>query len=447
MIDMPEFAAWRFVDGVDGFEVVYPAPGRLRGHTSAVEDGTPYAVRYEIELDARWHTRRARVWADTPDRTGETVLTSDGDGRWTLDGAPAPHLDGLIDVDLEASACTNTLPIHRMTFPVGEVVHAAAVYVRALGPLGHAAGAVLPADRRPPLRLHRGAGLRGRAGVRRRGVDRRLPGRRPAFHLTHGPALARSRPRKQPGPMTYPNTSLFIDDDWVDAADERTIPVHNPATGQVIGSVAHASVPDLDRALAAAQRGFEVWRDHTPAKRSKIMRQAAALIRERRRRDRPPASRSSRASRSPRPRARRAAAADIIDWFADEGFRVYGRIVPHRAQPRDPADGHQGPRRARWPRSRPGTSRSTRSCAKSRAGLAAGCSMIVKAPEETPAAPGRVHPRLRGRGPARRRARAGLRRPGRDLGPPHPAPDDPQDHLHRVDRRSASSWPRWRAST
>ena len=81
--------------------------------------------------------------------------------------------------------------------------------------------------------------------------------------------------------MTYPNTSLFIDDDWVDAADERTIPVHNPATGQVIGSVAHASVSDLDRALAAAQRGFEVWRDYPPAKRGKIMRKAADLIRER----------------------------------------------------------------------------------------------------------------------------------------------------------------------
>jgi hypothetical protein len=132
MIDMPEFAAWRFVDGVDGFEVVYPAPGRLRGHTSAVEDGRPYAVRYEIELDARWHTRRARVWADTPDRTAEILLTSDGDGRWALDGAPASHLGGLIDVDLEASACTNTLPIHRMTFPPGDVVPAAAVYVRSL---------------------------------------------------------------------------------------------------------------------------------------------------------------------------------------------------------------------------------------------------------------------------------------------------------------------------
>ena len=132
MDGMPDFAAWRFVDRVAGFEVAYPVPGGLRGHTSAVEDGRPYAVGYEIELDERWHTRRARVRADTPDRTGEIVLTSDGDGRWTLDGAPAPHLDGLIDVDLEASACSNTLPIHRMTFPVGEVVRAAAVYVRAL---------------------------------------------------------------------------------------------------------------------------------------------------------------------------------------------------------------------------------------------------------------------------------------------------------------------------
>jgi uncharacterized protein len=129
---MPEFAAWRFVGGVDGFEVVYPTSGTLRGHTSAVEDALPYAVGYEIQLDQRWHTRRARVWADTLDRTGEIVLASDGDGTWTLDGVPAPHLNGLIDIDLEASACTNTLPIHRMSFPTDQVVPAAAVYVQAL---------------------------------------------------------------------------------------------------------------------------------------------------------------------------------------------------------------------------------------------------------------------------------------------------------------------------
>ena len=95
---MPDFAAWRFVDGVDGFEVVYPGGGTLRGHTSAVEQGRPYAVGYEIQLDQRWNTRRARVWADTLDRTGEIVLASDGDGTWTLDGVPAPHLNGLIEV-------------------------------------------------------------------------------------------------------------------------------------------------------------------------------------------------------------------------------------------------------------------------------------------------------------------------------------------------------------
>src|SRR6185295_16848204 len=107
-------------------------------------------------------------------------------------------------------------------------------------------------------------------------------------------------------PMTYPSTSLFIDDDWVDAADERTIPVHNPATGQVIGSVAHASVSDLDRALAAAlirERLDEIARLIT-------LEQGKPLVEA---------------------KGETAMAADIVDWFADEGLRVYGRIVPHRA--------------------------------------------------------------------------------------------------------------------
>ena len=130
--DLPSFAAWRFVDAVDGFEVVYPRLGLLRGHTSAVEDGQAYAVRYEIELDDRWHTREARVSSDTVDGPRSIVLRGDGEGHWTLDGEPAPELDGLIDVDIEASACTNTLPIHRLQLPPGEVVPAPAVYVRAL---------------------------------------------------------------------------------------------------------------------------------------------------------------------------------------------------------------------------------------------------------------------------------------------------------------------------
>ncbi|GEK23276.1 putative glycolipid-binding domain-containing protein [Cellulomonas xylanilytica] len=128
---LPPFAAWRFVDAVDGFEVVYPAPGRLRGHTSAVEDGRAYAVAYEVTLDDAWRTRSVRVGSDTVDGPRSTLLLSDGQGGWTVDGVPAPHLDGLVDVDLEASACTNTLPVHRLTLPVGEVVATSAVYVQA----------------------------------------------------------------------------------------------------------------------------------------------------------------------------------------------------------------------------------------------------------------------------------------------------------------------------
>jgi uncharacterized protein len=131
-VDLPSFAAWRFVGAVDGFEVVYTQPGRLRGHTSAVEDGQAYAVRYEIALDDHWHTREARVVSDTVAGPRETLLISDGRGRWTVDGAPAPELDGLIDVDIEASACTNTFPVHRLQLPLGEVSEAPAAYVRAL---------------------------------------------------------------------------------------------------------------------------------------------------------------------------------------------------------------------------------------------------------------------------------------------------------------------------
>jgi len=130
--DLPTFAAWRFVDAVDGFEVVYARPGHLRGHTSAVEDGQAYAVRYEITLDDRWHTREARIATDTVAGPRETVLTSDGAGQWTVDGKVAPQLAGLVDVDIEASACTNTLPIHRLSLPRGEVTAAPAAYVRAL---------------------------------------------------------------------------------------------------------------------------------------------------------------------------------------------------------------------------------------------------------------------------------------------------------------------------
>ena len=81
--------------------------------------------------------------------------------------------------------------------------------------------------------------------------------------------------------MSYPNTQLMIAGQWQDAADGRTLPVFNPATGEEIGRVAHAGIADLDRALAAAQTGFETWRDISALERGKTMRRAAALMRER----------------------------------------------------------------------------------------------------------------------------------------------------------------------
>lgn len=185
--------------------------------------------------------------------------------------------------------------------------------------------------------------------------------------------------------MTYPNTQLFIDGQWQDAADGRTLPVFNPATGQEIGRVAHASQADLDRALAATQKGFEVWRDMTPAERSKIMRQAATLLRER-----AEAIAQVLTQEQGKPLAEAKgetlAAAGIIEWFAEEGFRVYGRIVPSRTDKairqmvvRDPV----GPVAAFTPWNFP----INQLVLKVSAALAAGCSVLAKAAEETPAAP------------------------------------------------------------
>ena len=186
-------------------------------------------------------------------------------------------------------------------------------------------------------------------------------------------------------PMTYPNTQLFIYGRWRDAADGRTLAVVNPATGKEIGRVAHAARIDLDAALEAAQKGFATWRDMTPAERSKIMRAAAGLMRHRAG-DIAQLLTMEQGKPVVEAKAEAMAAADIIEWFAEEGFRVYGRIVPSRGSLalrqmvlKDPV----GPVAAFTPWNFP----INQVVRKLAAALAAGCSMLVKAPEETPAAP------------------------------------------------------------
>ena len=183
----------------------------------------------------------------------------------------------------------------------------------------------------------------------------------------------------------YPSTRLFINGQWQDAADGKTLAVFNPATGKEIGRVAHAAKVDLDRALSAALKGFETWRDMTAAERSKIMRKAAGFMRER-------AEAIGRLltqeQGKPLVEAKGEAlvAADIIEWFAEEGFRVYGRIVPPRGHLairqmvlKDPV----GPVAAFTPWNFP----INQVVRKVGAALSAGCSILVKAPEETPAGP------------------------------------------------------------
>ena len=81
--------------------------------------------------------------------------------------------------------------------------------------------------------------------------------------------------------VSYQNTSLLINGKWRASTSNKTIDVVNPATEEKIGTVAHADRSDLDEALAAAEKGFKVWRAVAPFDRAKVMRKAAELMRER----------------------------------------------------------------------------------------------------------------------------------------------------------------------
>ena len=182
----------------------------------------------------------------------------------------------------------------------------------------------------------------------------------------------------------YPDTLLHINGEWRPADGGRTIPVINPATEEKIGTVAHASRADLDDALAAAERGFQDWRRRSAFERSKLMRKAGDLVRER-------ADTIARIMTleqgKPLAEAKMEtlAAADIIDWFAEEARRAYGRVIPARQDGvtqlvvKEPV----GPVAAFTPWNFP----LNQVVRKLSGALAAGCSIIVKAPEETPASP------------------------------------------------------------
>ena len=182
--------------------------------------------------------------------------------------------------------------------------------------------------------------------------------------------------------QNYPNTQLFLDGEWRDSVSKETLEIINPATEEVIGKLSHARKEDLDIALSAADKAFKEWKDVSAYERSKIMRKAADIFR----------SRADYIAKlltmeQGKPLAEAMietlGAADSIEWYAEEGRRAYGRIIPPRAKGiyqfvfKEPV----GVIAAFTPWNFP----INQVVKKIAAAFAAGCTAIVKGPEETPA--------------------------------------------------------------
>ncbi len=135
MADLPSHAAWRHEGARTGFEVLFLARVdggySFEGYSTGVEDARPWAVNYAIVVDEGWGTEWVEVTARSPQGNRSLVLEHDGAGHWRVDGETAGDLAGCMDVDLEASAFTNALPIRRLNPAVGQVTTARAAWVRA----------------------------------------------------------------------------------------------------------------------------------------------------------------------------------------------------------------------------------------------------------------------------------------------------------------------------
>lgn len=179
----------------------------------------------------------------------------------------------------------------------------------------------------------------------------------------------------------YPAVRMYIAGEWCQGGTGRTSPITNPADGQVIGEVPLATAGDLDRALAAAEAGFRTWRATPVARRTAVLHGAADLLTQRAdevgrimtlEQGKPLAEAAGEARR----------VADTLRWHAEDARRAYGRIIPSAPGTlltvrREPI----GPVAAFTPWNFPagGPMRKISSA------LSAGCSIVLKASEETPA--------------------------------------------------------------
>ncbi|MBU9171729.1 NAD-dependent succinate-semialdehyde dehydrogenase [Burkholderia gladioli] len=180
----------------------------------------------------------------------------------------------------------------------------------------------------------------------------------------------------------YDPLFLFINGEWIAASERDTAPVVNPATLQELGRVPLATASDLEQALQTAKRAFDVWRNTVPAERARILKDGADLIRERAahiaelltlEEGKPLAESRDEVVR----------AAEYFEWFAEEARRIDGRVVPSNRPGVQQLVKKQaiGPVAAFTPWNFPAITPAR----KLSAALAAGCSVIIKPGEESPA--------------------------------------------------------------
>lgn len=181
----------------------------------------------------------------------------------------------------------------------------------------------------------------------------------------------------------YPKLRLYIDGQWIDQTATGSMGVENPADGSELGQLPIAGSTELDGALKAAERGCRLWRSRSALDRFQVITQATRLMRERAPRI---AHTITLEQGKPLAEALREVllSADIIDFLAEEGKRLYGRTIPPRQANvlsqtvmRQPV----GPVAAFTPWNFPVNLPSR----KLGGALAAGCSVIIKPAEETPA--------------------------------------------------------------
>ncbi len=181
-------------------------------------------------------------------------------------------------------------------------------------------------------------------------------------------------------PDGYPVLAMYIDGEWTAGSGSRRDAVINPATGEVLAEVPLAETADLDAAVTAADRGFKLWRDLPVERRSQILHGASALMRQRAK-DIGRIMTQEQGKPLPEATGEVMRAAALLDWDCEEGRRAYGRIIPTGPDEqlsvlKEPI----GPVAAFIPWNFPagGPMR------KIAAAISAGCSIVIKASEETP---------------------------------------------------------------